>query len=194
MIDLTHIIDFATQLPHPSDIGLVKPSGGFAIVPRLIRSDPTQKNSVDENTPSMGLSRKNLTLVRDAMSEVVNGVSGTARNYRLSAAMGTRMAGKTGTVQVRRITKAEREAGGKLAEDTPWVQRDHSLFVGFAPVQEPRYASALIVEHGGSGTFAASLTRDIMTEVLRIDPARRPAIGHLANSISSHPLRRSTNV
>ena len=35
MIDLTHIIDFATQLPHPSDLGLVKPSGGFQLLPAI---------------------------------------------------------------------------------------------------------------------------------------------------------------
>ena len=51
------------------------------------------------------------------------------------------MAGKTGTSQVRRITKAERQAGVRKAEQVPWKERDHALFVAFAPVDAPRYAS-----------------------------------------------------
>jgi penicillin-binding protein 2 len=87
------------------------------------------------------------------------------------------MAGKTGTAQVRRISKAERKAGGKLAKETPWKERDHALFTAFAPVGAPRYAVAVVVEHGGSGTYAAKLTKDIMTEVLRGDPLARAAVG-----------------
>ena len=78
---------------------------------------------------------------------------------------------------MRRISKAERKAGGKLAKETPWKERDHALFTAFAPVGTPRYATAVVVEHGGSGTYAAKLTKDIMTEVLRRDPLARSALG-----------------
>ena len=101
--------------------------------------------------------------------------------------LGVQMAGKTGTAQVRRITKAERQAGGKQAEDTPWKYRDHALFVSFAPVDEPRYAVAVVIEHGRSGTYAAKVTKDVMTEVLRRDPLKQPAVGSLGGS--SRPIR-----
>jgi len=107
---------------------------------------------------------------------VVNGAHGTARKYRLDKELDAQMAGKTGTAQVRRITKAERKAGGKLSEETPWKERDHALFTAFAPVGAPRYATVVVVEHGGSGTYAAKLTKDIMTEVLRGNPLGRSAV------------------
>jgi penicillin-binding protein 2 len=109
----------------------------------------------------------------------VNGKRGTARASRLDKSLGFKMAGKTGTAQVRRITRAERQAGGKQAKDTPWKFRDHALFVSFAPVDEPRYATAVIVEHGRSGTYAGKITKDIMTEVLRRDPLAQPALGDM---------------
>ncbi len=83
------------------------------------------------------------------------------------------MAGKTGTSQVRRITKAEREAGVFKNEDLPWERRDHALFVGYAPVDAPRYAVAVIVEHGGGGSkVAAPIARDILIAAQRLDAVR----------------------
>ncbi len=83
------------------------------------------------------------------------------------------MAGKTGTSQVRRITKAEREAGVFKNEDLPWERRDHALFVGYAPVDAPRYAVAVIVEHGGGGSkVAAPIARDILIAAQRLDALR----------------------
>ena len=76
---------------------------------------------------------------------------------------GFEMGGKTGTVQVRRITKAEREQGVRKNEDLPWKDRDHALFVGYAPVHAPRYAVAVVVEHGGSGSkMAAPIASDLL--------------------------------
>ena len=62
------------------------------------------------------------------------------------------MAGKTGTSQVRRISRSERLTGLRKNEEKPWEERDHALFVAFAPYDEPRYALAVVVEHGGSGS------------------------------------------
>jgi len=107
----------------------------------------------------------------------VNGERGTARKYKLGEGLPFKMAGKTGTAQVRRISKAERKAGGKLAKETPWRERDHALFTAFAPVGAPRYAMAVVVEHGGSGTYAAKLTKDIMTDVLLLDPLAHSVLG-----------------
>ena len=153
-------------------------NGGRAVRPRVVRS--VFGGAVDEpaEAPSLGLSSASLKVVLDAMNAVVNSKRGTARKARLEGEI--MMAGKTGTAQVRRITKAERQRGGKLADDTPWEERDHALFVAYAPAEAPRYATAVVVEHGGSGTNAAKITKDIMGEVLRRDPARRPAVGQSA--------------
>ena len=84
------------------------------------------------------------------------------------------MAGKTGTAQVRRISKKERIEGVRKSDEKPWEERDHALFVGFAPYDDPRYAVSVIVEHGGSGSgVAAPIARDLLQETLRLDPLRR---------------------
>jgi penicillin-binding protein 2 len=85
---------------------------------------------------------------------------------------GVEMAGKTGTAQVRRISRAERAAGSHKRKDLPWIERDHALFVCCAPLASPRYAVAVVVEHGMSGSKAASpIARDIMRKALQLDPA-----------------------
>ena len=97
----------------------------------------------------------------------MNGWLGTARKYNLDKSLGG-MAGKTGTVQVKRITKAQREEGIVNNIDRPWAERDHALFVAYAPVKLPRYAISVVVEHGGSGSStAAPVARDILTHLMQ---------------------------
>ncbi|MBS3962781.1 MAG: penicillin-binding protein 2, partial [Sandarakinorhabdus sp.] len=101
--------------------------------------------------------------VRQGMNDVVNGPGGTARGSRLPVE-GIAMAGKTGTAQVRRITAAERRRGVRSNASLPRRFRDHALFVAFAPVEAPRYAVSVIVEHGSSGSQAAApIARDLLT-------------------------------
>jgi penicillin-binding protein 2 len=84
------------------------------------------------------------------------------------------MAGKTGTSQVRRITMAERARGVIKNENLPWNQRDNALFVAFAPVHAPRYAVAVVSEHGGGGSVVSGpIARDILIEAQTRDPVRR---------------------
>ncbi|MCY4408368.1 MAG: penicillin-binding transpeptidase domain-containing protein, partial [Rhodospirillaceae bacterium] len=84
------------------------------------------------------------------------------------------MAGKTGSVQVRRISEREHRTGVIKNEDRPWEERDHALFVAYAPLERPRYGVAVVVEHGGSGgSVAAPIARDILREVQRRDPSAR---------------------
>ena len=90
-----------------------------------------------------------------AFDAVMNGPHGTARDARIADA-GFEMGGKTGTSQVRHISMAERETGVLKNENLPWRQRDHALFVGFAPVANPRYAVCVVVEHGGGGSHVAA--------------------------------------
>jgi penicillin-binding protein 2 len=114
-----------------------------------------------------------LDFVRKAMGGVVNSGYGTASVARLPVA-GVQMAGKTGTAQVRRISMAERAGGVIRNEALPWKFRDHALFVGFAPLVNPRYAISVIVEHGGFGAQAAApVARDTMTYLF--DPAKAMA-------------------
>lgn len=135
---------------------LIRPPGGFAPAPLL-----------------SGVNPEHLAFVRKAMEDVVNARGGTATGARLKG--GFLMAGKTGTAQVRRITMAERRRGVMRNEDLPWRFRDHALFVAYAPTEAPRYAIAVVVEHGGSGSQAAApVARDIMEKVLERDPLLRP--------------------
>ena len=106
-----------------------------------------------------------LAIVRQAMSNVINH-GGTAGRSKLPVP-NVEMAGKTGTAQVRRITKADRARGGKFGgAGTDWKYRDHGLFIAFAPVAAPRYAIAVVLEHGVSGSGAAGpVARDVMTYI-----------------------------
>ena len=105
------------------------------------------------------------------MDAVLNAPKGTARSSRINE-NGMEMAGKTGTAQVKRISKHERDTRVLKNEERPWKDRDHALFVAYAPVKRPRYAVAVVVEHGGGGSaVAAPIARDIMLEALRRDPS-----------------------
>jgi penicillin-binding protein 2 len=111
-----------------------------------------------------------LEIVRQGMYDVINSGIGTARGAR-SPIAGVHFAGKTGTAQVRRISAEERKHGVKRNESLPWKQRDHALFVAFAPTEEPRYAISVIIEHGiAGGKYAAPIARDVLSFLY--DPER----------------------
>ncbi len=132
---------------------------------------PVGADGQPEEWPRIELPRDGLRAVLRGMYEVVNGARGTARRAKLPLE-GIALAGKTGTSQVKRITRAERASGAHKRKDRPWEERDHALFVCFAPFDAPRYAVAVVVEHGGSGSRAAApVARDIMTRTLEINPA-----------------------
>ncbi len=172
-------------------------NGGYAVVPRIVRprtalesmSDdrpPPQPGSYDGPPPfpKIDVKAANLRLVQEGMWGVVNKQNGTANKSRLvepDVPEGVEMAGKTGTSQVRRITMRERERGVRKNEEKPWEERHHALFVAYAPFDAPRYALAVVVEHGGGGSSAAApVAKDIMTEVLRLDPLSPRPRGELA--------------
>lgn len=138
---------------------------GRAVEPRLVRS----VNGIEEtprSTVELGVSGENLDALRKGMFKVSNSKRGTGYRTHI-AEKAFRMAGKTGTSQVRNITAAERAKGVIRNEDLPWERRDHALFVAFAPFDAPRYAIAVVVEHGGGGsTAAAPIARDILLQAL----------------------------
>ncbi|MAH85058.1 MAG: penicillin-binding protein 2 [Rhodospirillaceae bacterium TMED8] len=145
-------------------------NGGFAVTPRLTRDVSGLKSGDSENEQkfkSLGIPTRHLDIVRAAMGDVVNSPTGTARGSRIEEPE-WKMGGKTGTVQVRRISKSEREQGVVKNQDLPWKERDHAIFVGYAPMENPRYAVSVVVEHGGSGSkTAAPIARDILLEAQR---------------------------
>ena len=138
---------------------------GRAITPRLVHKiDGVEQPSGDG--ASLGLNENHLRRIRQAMYDVCNTERGTAYSSRI-VAEGMRMAGKTGTSQVRRITPEERARGVISNDDLPWERRDHALWVNYAPYDAPRYAVAVVVEHGGGGSAAAApIGRDITLQAL----------------------------
>ncbi|MFV2052288.1 penicillin-binding protein 2 [Aliiroseovarius sp. YM-037] len=126
---------------------------GRAISPRLIKSIDGVETPVIGGEP-LGLNENLLRQVRQAMYAVSNHRRGTAYRSRI-VEDAFRLAGKTGTSQVRNTIVRN--------QDVPWEQRDHALFVGFAPFDNPRFAASVVVEHGGGGsTAAAPVARDLL--------------------------------
>lgn len=150
-------------------------NGGFAVEPHLARERIDGRVLIpraEPRYPSLGIPAVHLALMHRAMSGVVNDPRGTAFRARILEPQ-MAMGGKTGTSQVRRISVQERAAGIRKAHEVPWKDRDHALFVAFAPISAPRYACAVIVEHGGGGSaIAAPIVRDILVEAQRRDPQR----------------------
>jgi penicillin-binding protein 2 len=107
------------------------------------------------------------------MNATANEPGGTAYAWRITEP-GFEMAGKTGTAQVRVITREERAHGVAKNESLPWKLRDHALYIAFAPVENPRYACAIIVEHGAVAAHPqVQMTRDILLFAQKRDVAHR---------------------
>jgi len=138
---------------------------GRLVVPRLVKAVDGVEVAIAEALP-LGMETSHLQTVRSGMDQVVNGQHGTSYAARI-ANEAMRMAGKSGTSQVRNISAAERETGVVENVDRPWKERDHALFVAYAPADAPRYAVAVVVEHGGGGSLAAApIARDALLRVM----------------------------
>jgi len=130
-------------------------ASGRNLMPSLIYGQPKPEG------PALPFTPEQFSVPHDGMFAVVNG-SGTGVGSKLQLA-DIRMAGKTGTAQVRALT-----ARGHVGD---WKSRDHSLFVGYAPTDTPRYALSVVVEHGTFGARAAApIARDVLTYLF--DPGK----------------------
>ena len=130
------------------------------IMPRIIPD-------ADDNPPQMlGLSRKNIDIVLKGL-EMVTQEGGTAAAHAINV-RGAKMGGKTGTSQVRSISKKERETGIRTNEQLPWELRNHGLFIGFAPIGNPKYFVSVITEHSGGSGPAARTAAGVMKECLKL--------------------------
>ncbi|MDR2098747.1 MAG: penicillin-binding protein 2 [Rickettsiales bacterium] len=139
-------------------------NGGIEVRPRIMKGE----NEATPDFPQMELNASHLNIIRNGMFSVVNKPNGTGRtaffDYR-----GMQMCGKTGTTQVKRITREERLRGIIDQKDLPWKYRSHGLFVGYAPYKNPRFAISVVVEHGISGSgSAAPIARDLMRRTLEL--------------------------
>ncbi len=139
--------------------------------PRLIIGGmPTPTDDAPQMEP---VAEEILERLRAGMYAVTSEPGGTALRSG-DIGNGMRLAGKTGTAQVRRITKAERATGVIKNNALEWRFRDHALFVSYAPADNPRYVCVTVVDHGGGGSaVAAPIARDIMAETMRRDPMKK---------------------
>ena len=137
---------------------------GNEILPKLIKSvNGVEKEKIPDQ---INLNENNLNLIRKALFEVTNHKRGTAYHSRVLDKK-SQIIGKSGTSQVRNISAVERTQGVLDNKDLPWEQRDHALFVNYAPYDDPKIAVSIVVEHGGSGsTVAAPIARDITLQAI----------------------------
>lgn len=128
------------------------------VMPRLIKTD------TNPNFKSMGLQEKNIKIVLNGLEEVLK-KGGTAFGSAINV-NGAKMGGKTGTSQVRSISRKERLKGVLTNEQLKWNMRNHGLFVGYAPTDRPKYAVCVITEHSGSSGSAARTAAATMKKLL----------------------------
>ena len=156
---------FVLSSPLQQAVMTARLATGRSVEPRLIKSIDSVETPSKGGVP-LGINENHLRQVRKAMYAVSNNRRGTAYKSRVIDDT-ARMAGKTGTSQVRNITAAERARGVTRNEDLPWERRDHALYVDFAPYDQPKIAVSVVVEHGGGGsTAAAPIARDVTLQAL----------------------------
>jgi penicillin-binding protein 2 len=147
-------------------------ASGKALVPRIahVVGGAMQPRPLPAALP---FSDAAFAAIRNGMNLVANVPGGTAYAWRITQP-GYEMAGKTGTAQVRVITKAERESGVKSDASLPWNLRDNGLYIGYAPVDQPRYACACVVEHNAPPHPQVQAVRDILLFAQIRDPVKMP--------------------
>ena len=139
-------------------------NGGYKIKPKILTDDneltskQIKKAMEDSNLNNLYIplfdNQKNIKIIQEAMFSSTNELRGTSYKSRIDDPK-YQFAWKTGTAQVKRISKRERELDLKTFQ-IPYEERDHALYVAFGPYKNPRYALSIIVEHGGSGSSAAA--------------------------------------
>ena len=140
-------------------------NGGKKLSPSIIvaQNDSNSKKKYDTRIIA---NANHLEIVKRSLIEATNTIGGTSYKSRIIGDL--KMGGKTGTSQVRVISKKEREDGIIKNKDLPWKERDHGLFIGYGPIDNPLYALSIIIEHGGSGSkTAAPLAKKIFEYIFK---------------------------
>jgi len=177
-------------------------NGGFEIQPRLIfdKKSNNLKNYLDykNSNPDSSLpidilasdfnlkplfrNQENINFIKDAMFSSTNEPGGTSYGSRIDNKK-FRFAGKTGSSQVKKFTEAQREAEVKQ-KDLKYEDRDHALFIAFAPYDSPKYAISVVVEHGGSGSKAAApVAKKVIKKVLERDQKRNVILNSFGEEV-----------
>lgn len=139
---------------------------GKRITPRFEKKGPPLFSAMDYDP-------EHRELILQAMSDVVNSPYGTAYRRRIPY-QGYEMGGKTGTSQVRRISAQDRQAGRTKTYHLDWAQREHGLFVGYAPIENPRYVVTVVVEHSGGSGAAVQIARDLLLKAQVLERKPKP--------------------
>ena len=162
-------------------------NGGYEIEPRVIVTEEEDISSLEQfveekknfsddagaisdilknfRYKALFKNQENINFVKDAFFRATNEPGGTSYGSRLKEKQ-FMFAGKTGTSQVRKFTEKQRELEIKN-KDLPYEQRDHALFVAFAPHHDPRYSISVVIEHGGSGSSsAAPIAKKVLKKLL----------------------------
>ena len=139
-------------------------NGGYKIYPKIVLNDDTEKEPIDKFA-TLYKNSKHIKIIQEAMFSSTNEVMGTSYRSRIEDPK-YQFAGKTGTAQVKRITKKDRELDLKTSE-IPYEERDHALYVAFGPYKSPRYALSILIEHGGSGSsVAAPIAKKLFKKII----------------------------
>ena len=169
-------------------------NGGYEIKPRIILENNINNNNLKEyinykkENPNLPLpaaillenfnlkplvrNPENINFIKDAMYAATNEAGGTSYRSRLTDKRFI-FAGKTGSSQIKRFTAEQREAEVKQ-KDIIYKDRDHALYIAFAPVSDPQYAISVVVEHGGSGSSAAApIAKKVIKKVLERHELRK---------------------
>jgi penicillin-binding protein 2 len=179
---------YVTATPLQLAVETSRIASGLKVSPRLVHMVGGELAHREAPTP-LNLSEEGLARVREGMNQVTNVPGGTAYAFRINEP-GFEMAGKTGTAQVRAYSREEHLRGVTKDSALDWKLRDHGLFIAFAPVSQPKYACACIVEHGAVGHPQVLIARDVLLFTQKRDPLSRPAAYPIkAASLAGRPVR-----
>lgn len=147
-------------------------NGRKAVMPRLIKSVGGVEQPPSGEVRDLPYPPEMTAVLREGMNMVTDAGGTGFRNSQLGLGA-VRMAGKTGTAQSRNYGSGSRRGAGR-----PWAEKDHNLFIAYAPIDNPRYAVSVIVQHGGmgGGTAGAPRAREVMKVALLKDPEIRERI------------------
>jgi len=164
-------------------------ASGKAVVPRMVHS-VGGKVMPRVEPAKLDFSDEALARVRNGMNRVMNEGGGTAYSWRITQP-GFEMAGKTGTAQVRAYSQEEHLRGLTKNSALDWKLRDHALFIGYAPVIDPKYAIVSIIEHGAVPAHPHVATaRDVLLFCQQRDPASLPTAYPIPSSASAAEPRK----
>ena len=124
-------------------------NGGRFPSPKLIKNEPSKYLGEELNS-------NHQKAILNALKAAVQEPSGTAYKLNLDNPNFVKIGGKTGTSQVVRIKEEDREDDLYKTKEIEDRFKDHSVFVGYAPIDEPKYIASVIIENGGSGSAVAA--------------------------------------